>query len=45
MSEGEKKERQEATIVLASKLLKQGISLEIIMESTGLSYEVLVSLQ
>ncbi|WP_048607499.1 Rpn family recombination-promoting nuclease/putative transposase [Providencia rettgeri] len=39
------KGREEATIVLASNLLKQGVSLEIIMESTGLSREVLVSLQ
>ncbi|CAK7062352.1 Rpn family recombination-promoting nuclease/putative transposase [Providencia sp.] len=42
---GREKGREEATIVLASNLLKQGVSLEIIMESTGLSREVLVSLQ
>ena len=42
---GREKGREEATIVLASNLLKQGVSLEIIMESTGLSCQVLVSLQ
>ncbi|MDS0909262.1 transposase, partial [Morganella morganii] len=36
---------QDARITLARNFLRNGVSLEIIMESTGLSREELISLQ
>ncbi|WP_272675907.1 hypothetical protein [Providencia sp. PROV021] len=44
--EGRRKEGiQDARITLARNFLRNGVSLEIIMESTGLSREELISLQ
>lgn len=36
---------REAKITMARNLLKNGISLDLIIDSTGLSYEELISLQ
>ncbi|MEY0225552.1 hypothetical protein AB7W58_19580 [Providencia rettgeri] len=43
--EGRKEGIQDARITLARNFLRNGVSLEIIMESTGLSREELISLQ
>ncbi|ENR5391499.1 Rpn family recombination-promoting nuclease/putative transposase [Providencia rettgeri] len=45
LQEGFKKGKEEANIATARNLLEQGISIEIIMKSTGLSREKLISLQ
>lgn len=43
--EGLQEGREQANFAIARNLLKQGVSIEIIMESTGLSREKLISLQ
>ncbi|WP_272668225.1 hypothetical protein [Providencia sp. PROV085] len=45
LEEGLEKGKHEANLATARTLLKNGISLELIMESTGLSREELISLQ
>ncbi|MDE4733651.1 MULTISPECIES: hypothetical protein [Providencia] len=45
LQEGFKKGKEEANIATARNLLEQGVSIEIIMKSTGLSREKLISLQ
>ncbi|WBA58509.1 hypothetical protein O7C57_08050 [Providencia sp. 21OH12SH02B-Prov] len=45
LEKGIKKGKHEANLATARTLLKNGISLELIMESTGLSREELISLQ
>ncbi|WP_237069629.1 hypothetical protein [Providencia stuartii] len=45
LEEGIEKGKHEANLAIARTLLKNGISLELIMESTGLSQEELISLQ
>ncbi|MEQ4621316.1 hypothetical protein ABN056_08830 [Providencia vermicola] len=45
IEKGIKKGKHEANLATARTLLKNGISLELIMESTGLSREELISLQ
>ncbi|EMC8781251.1 hypothetical protein VMZ82_004162 [Providencia rettgeri] len=43
--EGREEGMREAKIVMARSLLKNGVSLDLIIESTGLSREELISLQ
>lgn len=43
--EGSQKGKEEANITTARNLLEQGVSIEIIMKSTGLSREKRISLQ
>ncbi|MER5023169.1 hypothetical protein KDV81_22835 [Providencia stuartii] len=43
--EGREEGMREAQIMMARNLLKNGVSLELIIESTGLSREDLISLQ
>nr|ELR5070995.1 hypothetical protein [Providencia rettgeri]ELR5072988.1 hypothetical protein [Providencia stuartii]ELR5221723.1 hypothetical protein [Providencia rettgeri] len=43
--EGFQKGQEEANITMVRNLLEQGVSIEIIMKSTGLSREKLISLQ
>ncbi|EPF9821350.1 Rpn family recombination-promoting nuclease/putative transposase, partial [Providencia stuartii] len=45
IEKGIEKGKHEANLATARTLLKNGISLELIMESTGLSQEELISLQ
>ncbi|HHE6468654.1 TPA: hypothetical protein ACPFI9_004255 [Providencia rettgeri] len=45
LQEGFKKGKEEVNIATARNLLEQGVSIEIIMKSTGLSREKLISLQ
>lgn len=45
LQEGFQKGKEEANITTARNLLEQGVNIEIIMKSTGLSREKLISLQ
>ncbi|EUD08947.1 hypothetical protein HMPREF1564_1695 [Providencia alcalifaciens R90-1475] len=45
IEQGIEKGMREAKITMARSLLKNGVSLELIIESTGLSREELISLQ
>ncbi|MDX7986989.1 transposase, partial [Xenorhabdus sp. 12] len=45
MSQGIQQGEQQASINIARTLLKNGVNIELIMESTGLSREDLLSLQ